>query len=90
MNRCIRINKKDNVAVVLYDAKPGDKISVEDMELTVLDEIPFGHKVALETLKKGAVVYKYGQPIGMCTKDIAAGSWLHIHNCESLRGGVIK
>lgn len=90
MNSCIRINPKDNVAVMLCDAAAGDTIRVGGIALVLQEQIPFGHKVALQKLEIGDVIYKYGQPIGRCTKAAAVGSWVHTHNCESLRGGVAR
>ncbi len=62
-----KINPKDNVAIVL------------DKE----EAIPYGHKMALENIKKGDYVIKYGYPIGRAKCDIQAGEWVHSHNLES-------
>jgi len=37
-------------------------------------------------LKKGDVVYKYGEVIGIATVDIKTGDYVHVHNIESTRG----
>jgi hypothetical protein len=29
-------------------------------------------------------VIKYGVTIGLATRDIDAGEWVHLHNCRSL------
>ena len=34
------------------------------------DHIPFGHKIALSKINKNDYVYKYGQIIGVASKDI--------------------
>jgi altronate hydrolase len=59
----------------------GDQISFGDCRLTVLDSIPAGHKVSLVRIPVGAPIRKYGQPIGVATRDIQAGSHVHGHNC---------
>ncbi len=64
---CFSISPKDNVAVVL------DKDQA----------IPYGHKVALQDIKKGECVIKYGFPIGRAKSDIKKGDWVHSHNLES-------
>jgi hypothetical protein len=28
-------------------------------------------------------VVKFGVPIGIATKDILPGEWVHLHNCQS-------
>ncbi len=62
-----KINPKDNVAIVLGKE----------------EAIPYGHKMALENIKKGDYVIKYGYPIGRAKCDIQAGEWVHSHNLES-------
>ncbi len=62
-----KINPKDNVAIVLGKE----------------EAIPYGHKMALENIKKGDYVIKYGYPIGRAKCNIQAGEWVHSHNLES-------
>lgn len=62
-----KIHEKDNVAVQL---DPGE-------------QIPAGHKVALEPIKEGEFVIKYGEIIGRATQDIQPGQWVHTHNLRS-------
>lgn len=62
-----KINERDNVAVLME----GD------------GEIPAGHKIALEPIKKGEFVVKYGEVIGRATQDIQPGQWVHTHNLKS-------
>ncbi len=47
--------------------------------------IPLGHKVALRDLEEGALVLKYGSPIGRATARIRAGDHVHTHNLRSVR-----
>lgn len=62
-----KINPIDNVAVS-FDGNDGIKI---------------GHKVALNDIKKGEFVIKYGNIIGRAKCDIKIGEWVHSHNLES-------
>jgi altronate dehydratase small subunit len=82
------INKKDNVATAIAELKAGDSILVmgaEEKQLTLKSEIKFLHKLALENIKKGQYIIKYGQAIGEATRDINKGEHVHIHNLRSLR-----
>jgi hypothetical protein len=45
-----------------------------------------GHKVALRAIAEGETVRKYGAPIGVATRPIAAGAHVHLHNLEGLAG----
>ncbi len=79
MNDYIIINKKDNVAVALRDFKAGQQIE----GITLLEDLPRAHKMALKEIKKGEDIIKYGYPIGHATKDIKAGEHVHVNNTKT-------
>ena len=76
MPQLIRIHPDDNVAVALEDVPAGTVFS----GVTVLDPIPRGHKLALEALRAGERVIKYGLPIGHAAEPLLPGRWVHTHN----------
>mgnify|MGYP005836039693 CR=1 FL=1 len=82
-------NPKDNVALALVDLKPGDVVQVDKgdkkVSVTIKQAVPFGHKFALEPIKSGGDVIKYGGFIGKATKDIAEGEHVHIHNIKGVK-----
>lgn len=47
-------------------------------------EIQTGHKVALNTIKTGEPILKYGVVIGRAIEEIPEGSWVHLHNIQSV------
>ena len=51
--------------------------------LAVVGAIGMGHKVALCDLGAGASIVKFGVPIGVATRDIRKGEWVHLQNCHS-------
>lgn len=73
--RAIKINKKDNVAVVIKEAKKGDVL--EGMGITLLSDVPQGHKVALVPMAKGDAVIRYGVTLGYLTEDVEKGAWIN-------------
>ena len=76
MNKYIQIHASDNVAVTLATLPKGFQIDVNGKQITLEEEIPSGHKVALTDLKKGDLVIKYGFPIGHTLQAIpTAHSW---------------
>ncbi|MDQ0462331.1 altronate hydrolase [Caulobacter ginsengisoli] len=79
----LRIDPADDVAVALRDIAVGETVD----DLTALDAIPKGHKIALRDLPTGQAVRKYGHPIGKATTAIAAGSHVHSHNLATALGG---
>lgn len=79
MNNYIIINDNDNVAVVLCPHKKGEVVA----GVTLLEDIPQAHKVALKDIKTGENIIKYGFPIGHATSDIKAGMHVHVQNCKT-------
>ena len=72
----IKICPEDNVAVALQDLSRGEVVE----GVTLLSDIPRGHKVALKDLEAGENVIKYGFPIGHVTREAAAGTLVD-HGC---------
>ena len=82
-----QIHVQDNVATVLNVLKTGDVRLLGDTNtkrISAMEEIPSGHKIALRSIACGEKIMKYGVPIGCATKDIPAGTWVHLHNMRSL------
>jgi (2R)-sulfolactate sulfo-lyase subunit alpha len=46
-------------------------------------EIPLGHKIALQDLKEGDTIIKYGHDIGKVVKSIKKGDHVHVHNVKT-------
>lgn len=79
MEKSIRIHPLDNVAVALTNLHAGETVA----GITLREDVPAGHKVALAPLHPGDKVIKYGCPIGHATVEVAPGSWLHTHNVRT-------
>ena len=79
MEKSIRIHPLDNVAVALTDLRAGETVA----GITLREDVPAGHKVALAPLHPGDKIIKYGCPIGHATVEVAPGSWLHTHNVRT-------
>ncbi|MGI5172788.1 UxaA family hydrolase [Treponema sp. OMZ 840] len=91
MTKAIKLHDLDTVASVFEQAKAGNEILVLDKKgksfsLKVLQDIPYGHKVAIQEHKVGEQVTKYGEEIGIASLPIKAGEHVHVHNIESIRG----
>lgn len=78
------MNNEDNCATSLTEIPENEKIEISiNKTIQINQKIPFGHKFALEVIKKGELVKKYGQIIGIATEDIKPGDWIHVHNLKS-------
>ena len=86
----ILISDRDNVATALRDLPAGSVILLSlsgvEIQVKLVQDIPFGHKFALKRIARGEVVVKYGEAIGVAVEDIEAGEHVHIHNVRSNRG----
>src|SRR4051794_8370232 len=81
--RAVLLRDIDNVAVAARPIPKGFELSLGGRDVRVLEPIALGHKVALVDLAAGSPVRKYGQIIGFASKDIPAGSWVHVHNLKA-------
>ncbi|NDA17499.1 MAG: altronate dehydratase [Burkholderiaceae bacterium] len=76
----IRLHANDNVVIARIDLAQGTPVSEE--QLTCLNRIPAGHKVAARAIAKGDPILKYNTVIGFASNDIAPGTLLHRLNME--------
>lgn len=85
MKKIIVLHENDNVATALIDLSAGELISIRGEEISMINDINFEHKFALEDIDKGTQVIKYGISIGVAYKDIKKGDHVHMQNLRSLQ-----
>lgn len=88
--RAVRISVSDNVATALDDLVSGDIVYVSERDgtgfsLSLVESVPFGHKMAVAPIDPGGDVIKYGVSIGAATERIGKGAHVHTHNLASRR-----
>lgn len=83
----VKIHSRDNVVTMLQDVKKGEEI-LYDNGGTIKSkmDIEAGFKAAVEKIKKGDNIIKYGEIIGRAVQNIELGEEVHLHNVEGLRG----
>lgn len=89
MKRAIVLHGDDNVATLIDSGSAGDVVELTGArkgEVTLGEEVAYGHKCAVVAVAAGEPVRKYGQVIGRATKGIEVGRHAHVHNIEALRG----
>jgi altronate hydrolase len=79
----IKIHPSDSVVIALEDIKNDTTLTVDGAPLTVRDDVPKGHKIALRAIEPGEAIRKYGHVIGHASRPIDAGAWVHAHNCAT-------
>ena len=76
----LKVNDKDNVATIFANGiTDGTEVEIRDKKgnaetVTVIGDVPYGHKIAVRDIKKGELINKYGEEIGIATKDIKKAS----------------
>ena len=75
LNLALKTNDLDNVATIFAnDIKDGMEVEVRDKKgnaeiVKVIGDVPYGHKIAVKDIKTGELINKYGEEIGIATKD---------------------
>lgn len=82
MPAALHLHPADNTCVAVAALNQDEAVTAGSHTLRVAEEIPFGHKMALQGISRGAPVRKYGQVIGFAACDIEPGQWVHTHNVE--------
>ena len=91
VKKAIQIDEKDNVATTTCEVDAGELLEVISPDGKVIlkpkvsEPIPFGHKLAIKSIKKGENIVKYGEVIGVATQPVKEGAWVNTHNVGSAR-----
>lgn len=92
MNHFVLHDAKDTVAVIVVEGvKKGMKlkgwIMDEDKFISIKakQDIPIGHKIALQDMKVGDTVWKYGIDMGKVIAKVKVGEHAHVHNIKTKR-----
>ena len=85
-------DEHDSVGVVVVEGvKSGQRLTGwimdQDKEIKVRaqNDIPIGHKLAIQKLKAKDTVIKYGTDIGRTVAPIKVGEHAHVHNIKTKR-----
>lgn len=88
----LKVDDLDNVATIFANGiVDGAQVEVRDKKgnseiMTVIGDVPYGHKIALRDIAKGEPIMKYGESIGAASHDIRKGEYVHVHNLDAMRG----
>ena len=84
-------DSSDNVGVAVVDIDSGSDCSGrnlttnQSLQAKVTENVPLGHKLALQDFAVGDSVTKYGCVIGKVVQPIKAGQHVHVHNLKTKR-----
>lgn len=86
----LKINPADSVVVCLRAMKAGETVSADGKVITLLQDVPTGHKVLIEDKNEGEDIIKYGYPIGHAIKNLKAGEWVNENNLKTNLAGTLE
>lgn len=78
--KTIKLYPQDTVALATAELKKGHTVTIDGEVITLLDDIPNAHKIALKDFAEGEAIKKYDNIIGYASKPIKKGEWIHSHN----------
>ncbi len=89
MTPILKINPADNVVVAITAQKAGTVLTVDGQNITLLEDVPAGHKIALKDFAEGENVIKYGYPIGHARTTVSKGAWMNENNIKTNLAGLL-
>lgn len=81
--RTIITGGADNVAIAVENLLKGETHE----GVTLVDDIPAGHKFALADISEGEKIIRCANPVAKAVCDIPAGAHVHTHNAVTSLGG---
>src|SRR6185503_5070387 len=82
----LKIHPDDNVLVALQDLPSGTSFSLENGQLTLLQEVPAKHKFFINNMKEGDSIIMYGTLVGKVRSNITKGGLMTTENTEHAAG----
>lgn len=76
----LRLHPSDQVAIASQPLARGTVIACDGGDVRAAQLVSPGHKIALQGLRAGEPVRRYGQIIGFATQPIEPGDHVHVHN----------
>lgn len=73
----------DNIAVATAELPAGAECQVGGRKVALKSGVDVGHKFAIRSIESGERIFKYGAPIGVATREIEPGEYVHTHNMTS-------
>lgn len=89
MLKYIKIHPLDKVAVALAPLTAGETVTIGEEQVPLTEDIPQGHKFALQDMTADEPVIKYGYSIGVTKEPVRKGSWVHVHNLKTALGDLL-
>ena len=83
MNKVIKIHPSDNLVVAMDNLKKGEKVIVENDEITLLYSVKQKHKFAQSDLNRNDPLIMYGVKVGVANQKVLKGEPLTTNNMDN-------
>ena len=82
MQKIIKVQVEDNVAVALTSLTEGELVTLKEEKITIVEAVKAKHKIALEPIPVGGKIIMYGVLVGKATMVIPKGGLLSTANVK--------
>jgi hypothetical protein len=84
LTNMIILDENDNVGVALRDIAANEQArSAHGPQLSAVERIVQGHKIALRHIADGELIIRFGVAVGIAKTPIKRGHLVHVHNVRS-------
>ncbi len=80
MRTALQIDPRDNIAVALADLGKGERIALDGGPITITEDIPAKHRLAMRDFGTGEIAIQYGVTVGKTSRPVARGGRLTTGN----------
>ncbi|OQD42455.1 altronate hydrolase [Croceivirga radicis] len=82
MQKIIKVQAEDNVAVALTSLTEGELVTLNEEKITIVEAVKAKHKIALEQIPIGGKIIMYGVLVGKAISAIPKGGLLSTENVK--------
>lgn len=79
-NKILKVHPHDNVIVALQDLSKGEQLTLNDQEITLLDDVKAKHKFLAGDVNKDGQIIMYGVLVAIANQDLRKGNVLTTKN----------
>ncbi len=87
--KVLQVHPKDNVLVALQDLKAGETVGFNEVNYTILEDIPAKHKFTTQVIPEGGAIIMYGVLVGKAKQALQVGIRIATENISHASDGFV-
>ena len=87
--KVLQVHPKDNVLVALQDLKAGETVGFNEVNYTILEDIPAKHKFTTQVIPEGGTIIMYGVLVGKAKQALQVGIRIATENITHASDGFV-